>query len=64
MTGKLDTDVSQRLLAHHGGLRGLYRLDVVELARIRGLGDAKAVRVKAALELGRRSSSDGRAATS
>ena len=31
------TDVSQRLLAHHGGL-----------------GDAKAVRVKPALELGRR----------
>jgi hypothetical protein len=27
---------------------------VAELARIRGLGDAKAVRLKAALELGRR----------
>jgi DNA repair protein RadC len=52
--GETVTDVSQRLLAHHGGLRGLYRLDVAELARIRGLGDAKAVRVKAALELGRR----------
>ena len=48
------TDLSQRLLAHHGGLRGLFRLDVAELARVRGLGDAKAVRVKAALELGRR----------
>ena len=47
-------NVSQRLLAHHGGLRGLLRLDVAELARVRGLGDAKAVRVKAALELGRR----------
>jgi hypothetical protein len=23
--------MSQRLLAHHGGLRGLFRLDVVEL---------------------------------
>jgi len=52
--GETVTDVSQRLLAHHGGLRGLFRLDVAELARIRGLGDAKAVRVKAALELGRR----------
>jgi DNA repair protein RadC len=52
--GETVTDVSQRLLAHHGGLRGLYRLDVAELARVRGLGDAKAVRVKAALELGRR----------
>jgi DNA repair protein RadC len=47
------TDFSQRLLADHGGLRGLLRLDVAELARVRGLGDAKAVRVKAALELGR-----------
>jgi DNA repair protein RadC len=50
--GETVTDVSQRLLAHHGGLRGLFRLDVAELARVRGLGDAKAVRVKAALELG------------
>ena len=31
------TDVSPRLLAHHGGLRGLYRLDVTELAWMRGL---------------------------
>jgi DNA repair protein RadC len=48
------TAVSQRLLAPHGGLRGLFCLDVAELARVRGLGDAKAVRLKAALELGRR----------
>jgi len=26
------TAVSQRLLAHHGGLRGLFRMDVAELA--------------------------------
>jgi DNA repair protein RadC len=48
------TEVAQRLLAQHGGLRGLFQMDVAELARIRGLGDAKAVRLKAALELGRR----------
>jgi DNA repair protein RadC len=30
------------------------RLDVAELARVRGPGDAKAVRLNAALELGRR----------
>ena len=54
LRGETVTDVSQRLLAHHGGLRGLFRLDMAELARVRGLGDAKAVRVKAALELGRR----------
>ena len=46
--GETVTDISQRLLAQYGGLRGLFRLDVAELARIRGLGDAKAVRVKAA----------------
>ena len=46
--------MAQRLLAEHGGLRGLMRLDVAELARIRGVGDAKAVKLKAALELGRR----------
>jgi hypothetical protein len=31
--GETVTDVSQRLLAHHGGLRGLFRLDVAELAQ-------------------------------
>lgn len=54
IVGETVTDVSQRLLAEHGGLRGLFRLEVGELAAIRGLGDAKAVRLKAALELGRR----------
>jgi DNA repair protein RadC len=54
IVGETVTDVSQRLLAQHGGLRGLFRMDLAELARVRGLGDAKAVRLKAALELGRR----------
>jgi DNA repair protein RadC len=54
IVGETVTDVSQRLVAQHGGLRGLFQLDVAELSRIRGLGDAKAVRLKAALELGRR----------
>jgi len=42
------------LLAEHGGLRGLFRMEISELAAVRGLGDAKSVRLKAALELGRR----------
>jgi DNA repair protein RadC len=54
LKGETVTDLSQRLLAEHGGLRGLYRLEVSELAKLRGLGDAKAVHLKAALELGRR----------
>jgi DNA repair protein RadC len=52
--GETVTHVSQRLLAQHGGLRGLFRMDLAELARVRGVGDAKSVRLKAALELGRR----------
>jgi DNA repair protein RadC len=47
------TDVAQWLLAHHDGLSGIFHLDIAEPARGRGLGDAKAVRVKAALVLGR-----------
>jgi DNA repair protein RadC len=54
IVGEGVTDVAQRLLAQHGGLRGLFQMEVAELARIRGLGDAKSVRLKAALELGRR----------
>src|SRR5215212_5244584 len=52
--GETVTDLAQRLLAQHGGLRGLFRMDLAELARLRGLGDAKSVRLKAALELGPR----------
>lgn len=54
IVGETVTALSQRLVVEHGGLRGLMRLDVAELARVRGIGDAKAVRLKAALELGRR----------
>ena len=54
LAGETVTAVAQRLLAEHGGLRGLMQLDVAELERIRGLGEAKAVKLKAALELGRR----------
>jgi DNA repair protein RadC len=46
--------MSQRVLRDGGGLRGLHRLDFEELARMRGVGESKASRVKAALELGRR----------
>ncbi len=37
-----------------GGLRGLDNADVEQLTRMKGLGKAKACRIKAALELGRR----------
>jgi DNA repair protein RadC len=43
-----------RALARFGGLEGLARAGFGELCSERGLGEAKAVQVKASLELGRR----------
>jgi DNA repair protein RadC len=54
IVGETVTDLAVRLLREHDGLRGLFQLDAAELARARGVGQAKAVRLKAALELGRR----------
>lgn len=54
IVGETVTDMSQRILADHGGLRGLLLLELSELQRVKGLGEAKAVRLKAALELGKR----------
>lgn len=51
LPGEPVTAVAQRLLTDHGGLAGLIKLDVVEMARIRGVGEAKAAKLKAALEL-------------
>lgn len=52
--GEPVTVVAQRLLTEHGGLLGLVKLDVAELARIHGIGKAKAAKLKAALELATR----------
>jgi DNA repair protein RadC len=56
-TGSGDEDVLElatRLLSDHGGLAGLARKRVEELAGERGLGPAKAGELAAACELGRR----------
>lgn len=56
-TGSVGEDVmtlSQRLLTEYGGLLGLMKLDVLELANIRGLGPAKAAKLKATLEIANR----------
>lgn len=46
--------IATRLLADLGGLPGLARAEVEDLCRARGLGSAKATKLMAALELGRR----------
>lgn len=46
--------VAQYLLAEVNGLPGLSRASLAELKTVRGIGDAKASRLKASLELGRR----------
>ncbi|PWT84038.1 MAG: hypothetical protein C5B57_05525 [Blastocatellia bacterium] len=46
--------IANELLAARGGLHGLVRSSCGDLARIAGVGNAKAAQVLAALELGRR----------
>jgi DNA repair protein RadC len=50
-------ELAARLLSRHQGLAGLARLSFSELCGERGLGEAKAAQLKAALELGKRLSS-------
>ncbi len=51
LPGESVLEVSQRILHDHGGLAGLVRLDIVELAAIRGIGPAKAAKLRSAFEL-------------
>jgi DNA repair protein RadC len=46
--------LAQRILTDFDGLPGIARAAISELTDIRGIGDVKAVEIKAALELGRR----------
>lgn len=51
--------VAQRLIARFGGLDGVARASSSELCNERGLGEAKAAQLLAALELGRRLAAAG-----
>lgn len=46
--------LAERLLAQYEGLPGLAQATMEELCQVKGLGEAKATQIKAALELGRR----------
>ncbi|MCQ4088174.1 DNA repair protein RadC [Saccharibacillus sp. JS10] len=46
--------IAQRILGQSGGLRGLADYGIEELIEIKGIGPAKALQLKAAMELGRR----------
>ncbi len=46
--------LAERTLAHFGGLPGIARASIKELTQVKGIGSAKAVEIKASLELGRR----------
>ena len=53
--GQSSLDVANGLLEAAGGLRGLTRMSRDELRRVHGIGAARAARIQAALEMGRRS---------
>jgi DNA repair protein RadC len=55
VAGRTSQEVAATLLSELGGLPGLARASVRELTEVKGLGPARAVRVHAALQLGRRS---------
>lgn len=46
--------LAERLLVEFGSLPGISRATIAELKRVHGIGEAKAVEIKAALEIGRR----------
>ncbi|MFQ5859388.1 MAG: DNA repair protein RadC [Anaerolineae bacterium] len=52
--GRSAVALGQQLLAHFDGLRGLARASIDDIRHLKGIGPAKAVQIKAALELGRR----------
>ena len=52
--GENAVQIGQRLLQTFGGIRGLHKATFEEVKSQRGLGEAKAASIKAAIELGRR----------
>ena len=57
--GETVTDLAQRMIGDNGGLYGLMQQDLAVLTHYRGVGEAKAISLRAALELGRRLAATG-----
>jgi DNA repair protein RadC len=64
VAGENAVELGQRLLQKFGGLSGLQRAELAEIADQHGMGDAKAATLKAAIELGRRLSIEEKSAPS
>ena len=60
--GRSAVDLASDALARHDGLTGLARATELELAEVKGIGEAKAAQLVAAFELGRRLLADWPAA--
>ncbi|HLD94852.1 MAG TPA: DNA repair protein RadC [Anaerolineales bacterium] len=54
LRGESAVTLGQRLLNTFGGLTGLQRADYAEVESLKGMGEAKATAVKAAIEIGQR----------
>jgi DNA repair protein RadC len=54
VTGESSVQVGQRLIRDFGGISGIHKAPFNELCKQRGIGNAKAAQIKAALELGYR----------
>lgn len=54
LRGESAVALGQRLLNTFGGLTGLQRADYAEVESLKGMGEAKATAVKAAIEIGQR----------
>lgn len=52
--GRSAVALGQQLLSRFKGLRGIAQATIDDICRLKGIGPAKAVQIKAALELGRR----------
>lgn len=54
LKGESVIELAQRLLRDHGGFPGLMRMEAGQLAAVHGLGEAKAAKLKASMEIANR----------